>query len=335
MKENILVTGGAGYIGSTACKALDRAGFNPVSLDNLCYGHRWAVKWGDLAVGDVRDKQALDQIFETYSPAAVMHFAALAYVGESVQDPEKYYDNNVAGTLNLLRAMRGHGCKNFIFSSSCAVYGDPLKLPLTEAHPKNPISPYGRTKLMVERMLADFDRAYGLAHVNLRYFNAAGADLDCEVGEAHQPETHLIPLALNAALGTGGELNIFGDDYPSRDGTAVRDYIHVQDLAEAHVKALSHLLQGGKSASLNLGSGRGHSVLEVVKTAEKVSGREVPRRTTHRRPGDPAELTADPALAAEVLGWECKIPDLEPIMRSAWDWLLKMEKSPELTTRPG
>lgn len=252
----VLVTGGAGYIGSHTCKVLAQAGYTPVSYDNLVYGHSWAVRWGPLEQGDIADRAKLDELIARYHPAAVMHFAAYAYVGESVVDPGKYYRNNVAGTLTLLEAVRDHDIRHFIFSSTCATYGFPQQVPLAETHPQQPINPYGASKLMIERMLDDFGTAHGLRAVALRYFNAAGADPDGELGEEHDPETHLIPLALQALLGQRAELAIFGTDYPTDDGTAIRDYIHVADLADAHVKALRCLEQGGASTALpGYGSG--------------------------------------------------------------------------------
>src|SRR5882762_25309 len=250
----VLVTGGAGYIGSHTCKALAAAGFFPVSIDNLVYGLEWAAKWGPLIKGDINDRDLLEQVFITYKPVAVLHFAAFAYVGESVNSPDKYYRNNVTGTLTLLDVMLGHGCNNLIFSSTCATYGNPLILPITEDHEQRPINPYGWSKLMIEQIMRDYGRAYDLRFVSLRYFNAAGADPDGEIGEDHDPETHLIPLAIEAALGRRPGLDIYGTDYPTPDGTAIRDYIHVADLAEAHLLALDHLKSGTPRLQLNLGT---------------------------------------------------------------------------------
>ena len=278
MTKYVLVTGGAGYIGSHACKALAESGYTPVAFDNLVYGHKWAVRWGPFVQGDLTDDQALSQVFKQYSPLAVIHFAAYAYVGESVTFPSRYYRNNVVGTIALLEAMRRGGCDKIIFSSSCSTYGMPGQMPIVETEPQSPINPYGRCKLIVEMILKDFDNAYGIKHFALRYFNAAGADSSSEIGELHVPETHLIPLAIQAALGQRPYLEVFGTDYPTPDGTALRDYIHVSDLAEAHVRAMEKLLSGSESASLNLGTGTGHSVRKVINVIEKVSGRPVPVR---------------------------------------------------------
>ncbi|MBV9862302.1 MAG: UDP-glucose 4-epimerase GalE [Alphaproteobacteria bacterium] len=320
MTQSVLVTGGAGYIGSHACKALARAGYRPVAYDNLSRGHREAVRWGPLVEGDVADRPRLIEALSQYAVAAVMHFAAFAYVGESVGDPALYYHNNVGGTLSLLAAMREAAVDKIVFSSTCAIYGIPAEVPMRETLSPAPVNPYGETKLAIERALDWYDRAYRLRFIALRYFNAAGADPDCEIGEMHEPETHLIPLVLRAALGQGGVVEIYGTDYGTADGTAVRDYIHVQDLAEAHVRALEYLLSGGESRAVNLGTGRGYSVREVIAAAEAVSGRRVPRRETARRPGDPPELVADPSLAAEQLGWRAKVSDLDTIMRTALAW---------------
>ncbi len=318
--RNILVTGGAGYIGSHACKALARAGYQPIAVDNLVYGHPWAVRWGPLERGDIADRAWLDGVIGRYRPVAVMHFAAYAYVGESVLDPGKYYRNNVAGSLTLLEAARDHGIGCFIFSSSCATYGVPARVPIAEDCPQAPVNPYGASKLMIERMLADFEVAHGLRSRCLRYFNAAGADAEGELGEDHDPETHLIPLAIRAARQVGPDLAIFGTDYPTPDGTAVRDYIHVTDLADAHVRALEDLLAGGASGVLNLGTGRGYSVREVVRAVEAVGGRPVPVREAPRRAGDPPVLVADAARAMARLGWRPGHSSLEEIVASAWRW---------------
>ncbi len=317
---NILVTGGAGYIGSHACKALAQAGYTPVSYDNLVYGHRWAVRWGPLEEGDIADRARLDSVIATYRPAAVMHFAAYAYVGESVQDPGKYYRNNVAGTLTLLESMRDHGIDKLVFSSTCATYGVPERAPITEDHPQHPINPYGASKLMIERMLADYDYAYGLRSISLRYFNAAGADPDGEIGEAHDPETHLIPLVLDAAAGRRPAIRVFGDDYDTPDGTCIRDYVHVTDLAGAHVQALGALLQQEPSRALNLGNGQGFSVREVIAMAEIVTGKRVPVEFGHRRLGDPARLVGNAGLAKSTLGWSPRYATLEQILATAWQW---------------
>lgn len=320
MQRTVLVTGGAGYIGSQTCKALSRAGFLPVSVDNLVHGHRHAVKWGPLVVGDIRDDALLARAMGQYRPCAVLHFAAFAYVGESVADPQRYYDNNIAGTLNLLRAMRNHDCSRIVFSSSCATYGCPGDIPIDEDAPQRPVNPYGWSKLMAEQILRDYDAAYGVTHVSLRYFNAAGADRDGDLGEEHDPETHLIPLAILTALGQRTHLDVFGTDHPTRDGSAIRDYIHVEDLADAHVAALQYLLRGGRSDAVNLGTGRGYSVWEVVRTVEKVSGMSLNARPAPRRAGDPAMLVANAGRARTVLGWRPRYGTLESIIRSAWAW---------------
>jgi UDP-arabinose 4-epimerase len=320
MSKNILVTGGAGYIGSHTCKALRAAGYTPVTLDNMVYGHDWAVKWGPLVRGDILGRADLDEVFSEYKPEAVLHFAAFAYVGESVTDPEKYYRNNVAGSLSLLSAMRRHGCSRIVFSSTCATYGAPERVPLTEDHPTRPMSPYGATKLMIEQMLKDFEVGYGLKHVALRYFNAAGADPDGEIGEDHDPETHLIPLVVAAGLGRLPHVTIFGTDYPTPDGTAVRDYIHVTDLAEAHVLSVERLLSGGASATYNLGTGTGNSVREVIRAVEKVSGKPVPVVEGPRRAGDSPGLYADSGAIIRELGWKPRFMDLDAIVETAWRW---------------
>ncbi|MBU1610694.1 MAG: UDP-glucose 4-epimerase GalE, partial [Proteobacteria bacterium] len=297
MTQNVLVTGGAGYIGSNTCKALSLAGFMPITVDNMIYGHPWAVKWGELAEGDIRDKSFLGQVFASYSPVAVLHFAAFTYVGESVTDPGKYYDNNVCGTISLLEAMRAAKCRNIIFSSTCAVYGNPESVPMDESTPKGPINPYGHCKLMVEQALRDYAAAYGTGYAALRYFNAAGADFAAGIGEDHDPETHLIPLIIEAAMGRREHISIFGTDYPTPDGTAIRDYVHVTDLADAHVRALSHLLDDGGNLELNLGTGSGHSVREVIEAVGRVAGREIPTLEAPRRVGDPPALVAKAELA--------------------------------------
>ena len=319
---SILIVGGAGYIGSHTAKRLAQAGLEPVVFDNLVYGHKWAVKWGPLIEGDLADRAHIRRVLDEHRVTAVVHFAAYAYVGESVTDPRKYYRNNVAGTLNLLDAMVDAKVRDIVFSSTCATYGDPVRVPIDEKHPQSPVNPYGETKLAIERALHWYQGAYPLRFAALRYFNAAGADPDGEVGEDHDPETHLIPLALEAALG-GKALQIFGTDYPTPDGTAVRDYIHVQDLADAHVAALAKLRAGAPKLFVNLGTGRGHSVREVIAAVEKVSGRKVPARETDRRAGDPPALVADPQLAAAVLDWKARIPDIETIVDHAWRWRLK------------
>jgi UDP-arabinose 4-epimerase len=318
--KTILVTGGAGFVGSHACKALSRAGYLPVTFDNLEHGHERAVKWGPLERGDLRNETDLHRAFEARRPWAVMHLAAYAYVGESTVDPLRYYDNNVGGTAKLLQACASFGCQNVVFSSSCATYGVPDRLPITEDTAQNPVNPYGYTKLVVERMLKDAEVAYGIRHVALRYFNAAGADPDGELGELHQPETHLIPLVLFAAMGREPSIKIFGNDYPTPDGTCIRDYVHVSDLADAHVAAIAWLAAGNPSNSFNLGNGLGFSVAEVVRTTEKVTGLSVRTEMCPRRPGDPPVLVGDSTKARELLGWIPKIPGLDQQITHAWTW---------------
>lgn len=324
--ENILVTGGAGYIGSHACKALAHAGFTPITYDNLERGHRWAVKWGPLEVGDIKDQYRLDEVLEKYRPQAVLHFAAYAYVGESVVNPTMYYRNNVVGSHILLESMREHGMQHMVFSSSCATYGMPECVPMTEAHPQRPINPYGSSKLMIERMLQDFSFAYGLRSVSLRYFNAAGADPEGEIGEVHDPEPHLIPRILQVAAGRLPYIDVYGDDYDTLDGTCIRDYAHVTDLAEAHVLALRWLLDGGETRSFNLGSGKGFSVKHVIEAARRITCHDIPVRVIERRPGDPPALVADNARARGDLGW---LPDRGSIaaqLADAWNWMISRER---------
>jgi UDP-glucose-4-epimerase GalE len=320
---HVLVTGGAGYIGSHTAKTLAEAGFEPVVLDNLQRGHREAVRWGPLVVADVGDRSALDRIFTEYRIEAVLHFAAFAYVGESMQSPELYFRNNLVNSLGLLEAMHDRGVRKMVFSSTCATYGNPEQIPITESHPQRPVNPYGESKLMVERLLHWFGCIHGLRSVALRYFNAAGADPQGELGENHAPETHLIPLAISAALGVGRALEIYGADYDTPDGTAIRDYLHVTDLATAHVAALRYLDGGGTSTAFNLGTGRGHSVREVTSMVERVSGRKVPAREIGRRPGDPPCLIADATKAGELLKWSPRHSTLEEIVQTAWNWTAK------------
>lgn len=320
LPKRILVTGGAGYIGAHCCKALALAGAEPVVFDNLSRGHAAAVKWGPLVQGDLRDGGAVKAALKAHRIEAVIHFAALAYVGESMGAPGLYYDNNLGGMTGLLGAMEQAGVEHIVFSSSCATYGVPAKLPIAETTPQAPINPYGRTKLICEWMLADAGAATPLRHVALRYFNAAGADPQGQIGERHAPETHLIPLALMAASGQAGPLSVFGTDYPTPDGTCIRDYIHVTDLARAHVLALGYLAAGGASVALNLGTGRGASVREVVQAVERVTGRAVPLIACPRRAGDPAELTADPRRAAAVLGFTAEFADLDTLVAHAAPW---------------
>ena len=316
----VLVTGGAGYIGSHACKALAHAGYTPVAFDNLERGHEWAVKWGPLERGDIRDEHDLQRVFETWHPEAVIHFAAYAYVGESNVEPLKYYATNVGGTANLLKACVAFECKNVVFSSSCATYGVPARLPLTESDPQQPINPYGYTKLAVERMLRDVETAHGIRHVALRYFNAAGADPSGELGELHQPETHLIPLVLLTAMGRQDAVKIFGSDYPTDDGTCIRDYVHVSDLANAHVGAAEWLAAGKTSEAFNLGNGRGFSVAEVVEASERVTGKKIKIEICPRRDGDPPVLISDSAKAERLLGWKPLFPSIEHQISHAWNW---------------
>jgi UDP-arabinose 4-epimerase len=318
--KTILVTGGAGFVGSHACKALSRAGYLPVTFDNLEHGHERAVKWGPLERGDLRNETDLHRAFEARRPWAVMHFAAYAYVGESTVDPLRYYDNNIGGTAKLLQACAAFGCNDIVFSSSCATYGVPERLPITEDTAQNPVNPYGYTKLVVERMLKDAEVAYGIRHVALRYFNAAGADPDGDLGELHQPGTHLIPLVLFAAMGREPSTKIFGKDYPTPDGTCVRDYVHVSDLADAHVAAIEWLAAGKASNSFNLGNGRGFSVAEVINTAAQVTAQSVPVEICPRRPGDPPILVSDSSKARELLGWVPRFPELDDQIAHAWAW---------------
>jgi UDP-glucose 4-epimerase len=315
----VLVTGGAGYIGSHAVRLLERAGHDVWVYDNLSLGHRAAVPQDRLIEGELMDRPRLIEALSAQGIQAVMHFAAFAAVGESVADPAKYYQNNVVASLNLLEAMRAAGVKQIVFSSSTATYGIPQRVPITEDEPQKPINPYGFAKLVIERALADYAGAYGLACVALRYFNAAGASPDGDLGEDHQPETHLIPIVLQVALGQREQVAIFGDDYPTADGTCIRDYIHVDDLGAAHVLALEHL-KSGQSLQLNLGSGRGHSVREVIEVCRRMTGHAIPEVLGPRRPGDPAELVADSRHAQRTLKWQPRYSDLETIVSTAWRW---------------
>lgn len=322
-KPTVLVTGGAGYIGSHAVLALQQAGYPVIVLDNLVYGHRDIVETVlqvELIEGDTLDRALLDDLFATRSIGAVMHFAAYAYVGESVQAPDKYYRNNVVGTLTLLEAMLAASIKRFVFSSTCATYGVPSVLPIPETHPQAPINPYGMSKLMVETILQDLDRAYGFKSVIFRYFNAAGADPESRLGEDHTPETHLIPLVLLTALGKRESISVFGTDYPTEDGTCVRDYIHVNDLATAHVLGLEYLLAGKESTIFNLGNGNGFSVQAVIDTAREITGQPIPAVMGDRRPGDPPVLVGSSEKARSILGWEPKYSDLATILTHAWKW---------------
>ena len=316
----VLVTGGAGYVGSHACKALAAAGHEPVVFDNLSTGWRAAVRWGPLIEGDLLDRAALDAAFARHRPQAVMHFAALSYVGDSVARPDLYWRNNVAGSINLAMAAREHGVGALVFSSTCATYGEARGESLTETDPQAPVSPYGATKLAIERMLADFHPAFGLRSVVFRYFNAAGADPEREIGEDHRPETHLVPIVLDAASGRREAITIYGTDYPTPDGTCIRDYIHVADLADAHVRGVEWLLDGGEPLALNLGSGSGHSVRAVIETARRVTGGRIPVIEGPRRAGDPARLVSGSGLAERVLGWRPARSALETIVSDAWAW---------------
>jgi UDP-glucose-4-epimerase GalE len=318
--KRILVTGGAGYIGSHTCKLLFQQGYSPIVYDNLITGHRSSVKWGDFIYGDIQDSTKLIDVLRNYKPEAVIHFAAFAYVGESVTDPAKYYKNNLSGTLSLLEALRITGVNKIIFSSTCATYGEPVELPIPESHPQNPINPYGRSKLMIENILEDYSQAYQMKYVALRYFNAAGADPDAEIGEDHDPETHLIPLVLDAASGKREGISIFGDDYPTKDGSCIRDYIHVNDLGQAHLNALTYLIAGGTSNQFNLGNGRGFSVKEIIDTVKSVTGLDFPVSIKPRRAGDPPVLIGDASKAEKVLDWKPAIPKIEEIIETAWKW---------------
>lgn len=317
--KNILVVGGAGYIGSHVVKMLAVQGYNPVVYDNLSKGHREAVQGHPFELGDLGDKARLAEVFKKYAIEAVMHFAAFIEVGESVQDPSKYYHNNVAKVLNLLDAMHENAVHDFVFSSTAATFGEPVHPKIDENHPQNPINPYGNTKLMVEKMLEDFDTAYGLKSVALRYFNASGADDSGEIGESHTPETHLIPLVLQAAAGKRPCIRVFGTDYPTPDGTCVRDYVHVNDLARAHILALEKMAQENQSLRYNLGSGNGQSVAELIAQAKEVTGVDFKVEYKGRRAGDPAVLVADSAKAARELGWKPQY-DLKQIIQTAWNW---------------
>jgi UDP-arabinose 4-epimerase len=316
----ILVTGGAGYIGSHTAKLLAAAGHQPVIFDDLSQGHDWAVKWGPLERGSLSDSARLADVFASRKIDAVVHFAANALVAESMTNPTKYFRNNTVGTLNLLDAMRVADVGTIVFSSTCATYGDPVRVPIDETHPQAPVNPYGESKLMVEKILRWYGEIYGLRWMALRYFNAAGADPEGHIGEDHDPETHVIPLLIGAAQGTRAPARIFGTDYATPDGTAVRDYIHVMDLADAHLRALDRLGAGTPSQAVNLGTGRGHSVREVIDTVARVGRGTVPVVESARRSGDPPELVASAARAREVLGWTCQYADLETIVRHAWAW---------------
>lgn len=320
--KTILVTGGAGYIGSHTCKLLIKYGYRIIILDSLEYGHLDALnfKKENFIQGDIGDEQLLAKLFEDYDIEAVVHFAAYTYVGESVNEPGKYYRNNFSKALTLLDAMVKQDCKKLVFSSTCATYGDPQYLPLDESHPQLPLNPYGRSKYFFEQAVEDYRKAYGLGYVFLRYFNASGAASDGSIGEDHDPETHLIPLVLKNIKGIHPELKIFGNDSPTADGTCIRDYIHVEDLASAHLKALEYLDRGGSPTAFNLGTGQGHSVLEVIKTAESVTGKKADYSFAPKRAGDAVSLVANAEKAAELMGWNATETDLEEIIASAWKW---------------
>lgn len=320
MAKTVFVTGGAGYVGSHCCKAFAHAGWNVVVYDNLSRGWRDFVKWGPLIEGDILDYEALSSAMAQVAPDVVAHFAAVAYVGESVVDPGRYYLTNTSGSLNVLRAMQQTGVESIVFSSSCTTYGVPAVTPITEDHPQAPISPYGWSKLVVEQMLKDFGVAHGLRSVALRYFNASGADPDGEIGERHEPETHLIPLAIRAALSSDYELSVFGGDFETEDGTCVRDYVHVSDLASGHLRALDYLARGGASDVFNLGTGIGTSVQNITDAVQRVTGRSVRRAIGPRRPGDPATLVASPIKARKVLDWKPERSDIDSIIRDACQW---------------
>jgi len=320
---NVLVTGGAGYIGSHTCKALAGAGYIPVTFDNLVYGHKWAVKWGPFIEGDLEDGELVRRVLREHRIMAIVHFAAYAYVGESMSDPGKYFRNNVINTVKLLDSMVECGVDKIVFSSTCASYGLPERVPIDEQHPQRPVNPYGESKLFIERALHWYYIAHGIRSAALRYFNAAGADPDAEIGEEHDPETHLIPLVIETALGRRSHVDIYGFDYPTPDGSAIRDYIHVTDLAAAHVKALEKIQQGSENLFLNLGTGKGSSVREVISMVEQMSGMTVDARMAPRRAGDPAELVAATGLAEEALGWKPEYSSLHTIIETALHWHMK------------
>ena len=322
----ILIVGGAGYIGSHVNKVFNERGYETIILDNLSYGHEESVKWGTLCKCDLANINEVDDIFTKYDINAVMHFSSFIDVGESVRNPEKYYNNNVVNTMNLLNVMLKHDVKKFIFSSTCATYGIPQKIPLTENHPQNPINPYGWTKLMVERILKDYDTAYGLKSVILRYFNASGADESGIIGEWHNPETHLIPLILDAAMGKREDIKIFGTDYDTPDGTCIRDYIHVTDLADAHILSLEYLNKNNQSNQFNLGNGQGFSVREVIESVKRVTGRNFNVTQTQRREGDPAILIGSSKKAKDTLGWDPQYVNIDKIIETAWNWHQKLNK---------
>lgn len=327
-KGTLFITGGAGYIGSHTVRHLLTLGEKIVVLDNLVFGHREALPLDRVTFvhGDMGDAALIEELFSDHQPEAVLHFAAFAQVGESVADPLKYYRNNLAAPLVLLEAMQRHGCRQFIFSSTCATYGNPVRVPMDEAHPQDPVNPYGASKWMLERVLRDCDHAWGLKSVFLRYFNASGCDPAGEIGEDHDPETHLIPRILMAATGEIENITVFGTDYPTPDGTCIRDYIHVNDLATAHALALEYLREGGGTEAVNLGTGRGFSVNEIIQTAQAVTGKTIPVSYGPRRPGDPPELICHPTKAKTLLGWEATHKDPREHIQSAWNWMTGPKK---------
>jgi UDP-glucose 4-epimerase len=318
----ILITGGAGYIGSHCVLDFQRAGYDCVVLDNLAEGHEQALQTENFCKAELSDISQIREVFKKYPIEAVIHFAAFAYVGESVENPQKYYYNNVVNTLNLLNVMLENNVKKIVFSSTCATYGNPEYVPIDEKHPQSPINPYGATKLMIERILKDYNEAYGLKYVALRYFNAAGADNEANIGESHRIETHLIPLVLQTALGKRDSIKVFGDDYDTPDGTCIRDYIHVNDLSSAHRLAFEQLNNNGNSDIYNLGIGKGYSVKEIIEKSEKITGKPINKQMVERRPGDPPRLVADNKKAREVLGWKPKFVEIEDIIQTAWNWEL-------------
>jgi UDP-arabinose 4-epimerase len=324
-QQAVLVTGGAGYIGSHVCKSLAKKGFIPVTYDNLCSGNAEAVKWGPLEIGDIRDRARLAAVIAAHKPVAIMHFAALIAVGESVHNPAAFYDNNVFGSYCLLEEARKANILNMVFSSTAAVYGAPQQNAITESHPLNPVNPYGATKLAMENMIRDFSDAYGIKHAILRYFNAAGADIDAEAGTAYRNDTHIIPLLMRVASGSMPQIRIFGNDYATHDGTAMRDYIHVADLAEAHVLALKRIMDGNESLTLNLGTSKGHTVQEIIDAVRAVTRRPVQAQTEARREGDPGVLVADASEAQRLLGWSPVHSDIETIVHTAWNWRRKQD----------
>lgn len=329
----VLVTGGAGYVGAHTCKALHRAGYTPVVFDNLSTGHKSFVRWGPLVPGDIRDADAVRHTIRAYQVEAVLHFAASAYVGESVADPKKYYENNVGGSLSLLSAMIEAGCRKIVFSSSCAIYGEPEKSPIDEKTPQNPVNPYGASKAMVERIFCDYEKAHDIRAIALRYFNASGADPESELGELRDPETHLIPRAMMAIQGYIQDFAVFGSDYPTPDGTAVRDYIHVSDLAEAHLAAIRRLFAGGEGRAFNLGTGRGYSVKQVLDAITTETGARLAVSNAPRRPGDPPVLVADASCSKMGLGFTPRLSDLKSIVKTAWAWHRRAH--PQLVTTKG